>query len=100
MTADFERVSIVRAVIRLTKAQNVWFRLVIGFTSRAISVFPVKFDAEFTTQAVNFSIYYILCVDISVIKPRIKMLSVKWYDIISVSEVISYHFTGLNCPIK
>ena len=22
------------------------------------------------------------------------------YDIISVSEMISYHFTGLNCPIK
>ena len=22
------------------------------------------------------------------------------YDIISLSEMISYHFTGLNCPIK
>ena len=45
-------------------------------------------------------IYYILCVDISVIKPWIKMIPVKWYDIISLSEMISYHFTGLNRPIK
>ena len=45
-------------------------------------------------------IYYILGVDISVIKPWIKMTPVKWYDIISLSEMISYHFTGLNCPIK
>ena len=44
--------------------------------------------------------YYILCVDISVIKPWIKMIPVKWNDIISLSEMISYHFTGLNCPIK
>ena len=44
--------------------------------------------------------YYILCVDISVIKPWIKMIPVKWYDIISRSEMISYHFTGLSCPIK
>ena len=29
-------------------------------------------------------IYYILCVDISVIKPWIKMIPVKWYDIISL----------------
>ena len=28
-------------------------RLVIGFTSRAISVFRVKFDAEFPRQAMN-----------------------------------------------
>ena len=44
--------------------------------------------------------YYILCVGISVIKRWIKMIPVKWYDIISLSEMISYHFTGLNCPIK
>ena len=37
-------------------------------------------------------IYYILCVDISVIKPWLKMIPVKWYDIISLH--------GLNCPIK
>ena len=34
------------------------------------------------TQAI--SSYYILCVDISVIKPRIKMIPVKWYDMISL----------------
>ena len=45
-------------------------------------------------------IYYILCEDISVIKQWIRMIPVKWYDIISLSEMIIYHFTGLNCPIK
>ena len=46
------------------------------------------------------SIYYILCLDISVIKPWLKMIPVKWYDIISLqwNDVISLH--GLNCPIK
>ena len=48
----------------------------------------------------GISFYYILCVDISVIKPWIKMIPVKWNDIVSLSEMISYHFTGLNCPIK
>ena len=32
--------------------------------------------------------YHILCVDIIVIKPWIKMIPVKWYDIISLSEII------------
>ena len=45
-------------------------------------------------------VYYILCMHISVIKPWIKMIPVKWYDVISLSEMISYHFTVLNCPIK
>ena len=30
------------------------------------------------------AIYYILCVDISVIRPWLKMIPVKWYDIISL----------------
>ena len=42
---------------------------------------------------------YILCVDISVIKPRLKMITVKWCDIISLrwNDITSLH--GLNCPI-
>ena len=36
--------------------------------------------------------YYILCVDISVIKPWIKMIPVKWHDIISL--VKWYHITS------
>ena len=44
--------------------------------------------------------YYILCVDISVIKPWLKTIPAKWYDIISLqwNDIISLH--GLNCPIK
>ena len=67
-----------------------------------------KKSTVFTTQkesALPFissciTIYYMLCLDVSVIKPWIKMIPVKWYDIIQMSEMISYHFTGLNCPIK
>ena len=33
LTADSQRVSIVCALTRLTKTQNVWFRVVIEFTS-------------------------------------------------------------------
>jgi len=42
------------------------------------------------------SIYYILCVDISVIKLWLEMIPVKWYDIISMqwNDIISLH--GLN----
>jgi len=54
----------------------------------------------YTNIIIYNCIYYILCVHISVIKPRIKMIPVKRYDIISLTEMISYHFTGLNCPIK
>ena len=40
----------------------------------------------------NILFYHILFVDISVIKPWLKMIPVKWNDIISLH--------GLNCPIK
>ena len=83
---DFKRVSFIYALARLTEIENVWFcsggfiklcdsRKIHCLTSefhvkfhlknryhhhrfaiRAISVFRVKFNVEFTRQAVNFSI--------------------------------------------
>jgi len=50
---------------------------------------------------VDMYFYYVLHVDISVIKPWLKMIAVKWYDIIislQWNDIISLH--GLNCPIK
>ena len=60
----------------------------------------IKDDIDFIAGPLSNLFYYILTVDISVIRPWINMIPVKWYDIISRSEMISYHFTGLNCPIK
>ena len=48
---DFKRVSFIYALARLTKIENVWFEAI-----RAILDFRVKFNEEFTRQAVNFSI--------------------------------------------
>ena len=66
------------------------------------------FHCKRRNQFVRFSViwkawnsfYYILCVDIIVIKPWLKMIPVKRYDIISLqwNDIISLH--GLNCPIK
>ena len=64
----------------------------------AVHIIPAKRNEDLLKFDIFF--YYILCVDISMIKPWIKMIPVKWYDIIWLSEMISYHFTGLNCPIK
>ena len=43
-------------------------------------------------RSIRNGFYYILCVDISVIKPWIKMIPVKWYDFISL--VKWYHITS------
>ena len=62
---DFERVSFICALARLTKIENVWFCS--GGFSYAIQIsrekpicdisrFRVKFNVEFTRQAVKFSI--------------------------------------------
>ena len=82
---DFERVSFIYALARLTKIENVWFcsggfsyaiqekftawrvNFALNFTWKtdiarfaicALSVFRVKFNVEFTRQAVNFSVIY------------------------------------------
>ena len=53
LTADFERVSNVCALVWLTKIPNVWFRLVIEFTfSYAIQE---KFTARRVDSTLNFS---------------------------------------------
>ena len=62
----------------------------------------VHYQETNTTTAGNYSslnswvdtiyFYYILCVDISVIKPWIKMIPVMWYDIISL--VKWHHITS------
>ena len=58
---DFERISIVYALARLAKIENVWFcsdalAMRFKFAIRGISFFQVKFNMEFTRHAVNFSI--------------------------------------------
>ena len=64
---DFKRVSFIYTLARLIKIENIWFaqvaqamRFHVKFhlknAIRAISVFRVKFNVEFTCQAVNFSI--------------------------------------------
>ena len=56
---DFERVSFICALARLTKIENVWFCSGgFSYAIRLISVFRVKFNEEFTRQTVNFSIIY------------------------------------------
>ena len=65
MRADFERVC---ALTLLTRVLNVWFRPEFTYSYaiqekiavRAISVFPEKFDVEFTRQAVHFSTQFCL----------------------------------------
>ena len=76
---DFERVSFIFALARLTKIENVWFcsgsfrytiqekftfcrvNSTLNLTRiRAILVLRVKFNVEFTHRAVNFSIELIL----------------------------------------
>ena len=85
---------------------NAIIQTCLQFTSRKMSAEINKkgahfsFEMKFRDLVSTTTIYYILCVDISVIKPWIKIIPVKWYDIISLSEMISCHFTGLNCPIK
>ena len=52
---DFEWVFLCLRTGAAHKIKNVWF-FSGGFAIRAISVFRVKFNVEFTRQAVNFSI--------------------------------------------
>ena len=52
--------------------------------SRSSLTNPTEKLLPFCVAGNNKCLYYILCVDISVIKPWIKMIPVKWYDIISL----------------
>ena len=57
---DFERVSIDCALVRFTKIENVYFwsggKPISHSSLRDIGFFRVKFNVEFTRQAVNFTI--------------------------------------------
>ena len=67
-----------------------WCRTTISLKTRNLLV-AFSLHSNDTQLKCWIPFYYILCVDISVIKPWIKMIPVKWYGIISLSEMISYH---------